>query len=243
MAATNSDTRSISVFSSALMFSCEPVSTSCSMMLASRSRSNRAVVSARSILCVSIISLTVVDAVSFDFVDRLGGGVLQLVERAVDRVGGAFAGGVDHAGDLGAVVDDRTCKREALLLDRGESNIGRGGDVDRELLALLGDGAQARRRSCQERMALISSVRFDDATRAISSALPAKLRAISSLTPVKVRSASLALERIASVVESASAPSDFSASEAFDLIAWLSCSMRGIERHRRPPWCGSRSGR
>ncbi len=59
MELTKSDTRSISVFSSALMFSCAPESTSCSMMLASRSRSNSAVVSERSMLCVSIISLTV----------------------------------------------------------------------------------------------------------------------------------------------------------------------------------------
>ena len=76
MAVTNSDTRSTSVFSSALMFSCEPESTSCSMMLASRSRSNSAVVSARSMLCVSSISLTVAVAVCLRLLDRLLRGVV-----------------------------------------------------------------------------------------------------------------------------------------------------------------------
>ena len=52
-------------------------------------------------------------------------------------------------------------------------------------------------------IAVISLVRWLTAL-AISSALPTKLRATSSLTPVSVRSASLALVRIASVVESAS---------------------------------------
>ena len=66
VAVTNSVTRCISVFSMAPMFSCAPVSTSCSMMLASRSRSNNAVVSLRRILCVSIISLTEAVAVSFE---------------------------------------------------------------------------------------------------------------------------------------------------------------------------------
>jgi len=66
MALTNSDTRSISVFSSALMFSCEPDSTSCSSTFASRRRPNKAVVSARSMLCVCMISLTVAVAVSCD---------------------------------------------------------------------------------------------------------------------------------------------------------------------------------
>ena len=76
-----------------------------------------------------------------------------------------------------------------------------------------------------DRMAVISLVRWLTAL-AISSALPTKLRATSSLTPVSVRSASLALVRIASVVESASAPSERSASAELTLIAWLSCSMR-----------------
>ncbi len=39
MAATNSDTRVTSVLSMSLMFSCAPLSTSCSRMLASRRRS------------------------------------------------------------------------------------------------------------------------------------------------------------------------------------------------------------
>ena len=80
MAVTNSDTRSISVFSSALMFSCEPDSTSCSMMLASRSRSNSAVVSARSMLCVSSISLTVAVAVAFDCSIAFCAVVVQIVQ-------------------------------------------------------------------------------------------------------------------------------------------------------------------
>ena len=53
------------------MFSCEPDSTSCSMMLASRSRSNSAVVSARSMLWVSSISLTVAPAVFLRLLDRV----------------------------------------------------------------------------------------------------------------------------------------------------------------------------
>ena len=66
MVATNSETRVTSVFSSALMFWCAPLSTSCSRMLASRSRSNSVVVSERSMPCVSSISETVAVAVVFD---------------------------------------------------------------------------------------------------------------------------------------------------------------------------------
>src|SRR6516165_8590521 len=66
MALTNSDTRSMRVFSRAPMFSWAPLSTSCNMMLASRSRSNRAVVSERSTVCVSSISLTLEVAVSLE---------------------------------------------------------------------------------------------------------------------------------------------------------------------------------
>ena len=63
MVETNSDTRVTSVLSIALMLSWAPVSTSCSRMLASRSRSNSVVVSARSMLWVSSISETLADEV------------------------------------------------------------------------------------------------------------------------------------------------------------------------------------
>ena len=66
MAATNSETRVTIVRSSELMLSWAPLSTSCSRILASRRRSNSAVVSERSMLCVSSISATVAAAVCFN---------------------------------------------------------------------------------------------------------------------------------------------------------------------------------
>ena len=66
MAETKSATRVTSVLSISLMLSCAPLSTSCSRMLASRSRSNSAVVSERSMLCVSSISETAAAAVCFE---------------------------------------------------------------------------------------------------------------------------------------------------------------------------------
>ena len=66
MVETNSETRVTSVFSIELMFSCAPLRTSCSRMLASRSRSNSVVVSERSMLCVSSISETLADVVCRD---------------------------------------------------------------------------------------------------------------------------------------------------------------------------------
>ena len=67
MAVTKSATRVTSVLSISPMFSCAPESTSCNRMLASRRRSNSAVVSERSIPCVSAISDIAVEAVCFDF--------------------------------------------------------------------------------------------------------------------------------------------------------------------------------
>ncbi len=58
MVETNSATRDTSACSSEFRFACAPVSTSCSRMLPSRSRSNSATVSVRSILLVSCISVT-----------------------------------------------------------------------------------------------------------------------------------------------------------------------------------------
>src|SRR5262249_9466849 len=66
IAATNSDTRVAIVCSIELIFSWAPLSTSCSRIFASRRRSNRAVESERSIVCVSIISATVAAAVCLD---------------------------------------------------------------------------------------------------------------------------------------------------------------------------------
>ena len=67
MVETNSDTRDTSVLSIALMFSCAPLSTSWRRMLASRRRSNSVVVSERSMLCVSTISLRLEEVDCFDF--------------------------------------------------------------------------------------------------------------------------------------------------------------------------------
>ena len=66
MAATNSETRVTMVRSIELMFSWAPLSTSCSRILASRRRSNSAVVSERNMPCVSSMSATVAEAVCFD---------------------------------------------------------------------------------------------------------------------------------------------------------------------------------
>ena len=202
MAVTNSDTRSISVFSSALMFSCEPESTSCSMMLASRSRSNSAVVSARSILWVSIISLTVEVAVSFDCViafcavscrsfrvrvtelEAASPAVLitreiSLLLSSIVRVKAKPFCSIDAiAWSVALVISLANCSPFSVMAESTPP--------------LLSDSTVA-----------ISLVRWLTAL-AISSALPTTLRATSSLIPTSVRSASLALVRIASVVESAS---------------------------------------
>jgi len=66
IAETKSATRVTNVLSISLMFSCAPLKTSCSRMFASRSRSNRAVVSERSMFWVSRISETAADALCFD---------------------------------------------------------------------------------------------------------------------------------------------------------------------------------
>ena len=63
---TNSLTRPDSVFSTALKFAVAPLSTSCRSTLASRSRSNNAVVSLRSMLWVSMTSDTAAVAVWCD---------------------------------------------------------------------------------------------------------------------------------------------------------------------------------
>ena len=136
MVATNSETRVTSVFSIALMFSCAPLSTSCSRMLASRSRSNSVVVSERSMLCVSSISETLAEAVCLRLLDRGLGAVLQLLERAVDGGGRGLARLVDEAGDLLAVVHHGPREGEALGFDRLHGVVG-GLDRPRSLNSLL----------------------------------------------------------------------------------------------------------
>ena len=90
MAATNSETRVAMVCSIEFMFSWAPLSTSCSRILASRSRSNSAVESERSMVCVSSMSATVAEAVCLDSsIARLGRAV-QILERARDRQLGAL---------------------------------------------------------------------------------------------------------------------------------------------------------
>ncbi len=143
MALTNSDTRSISVFSSALMFSCEPVSTSCSMTLASRSRPNRAVVSERSMLCVC---MQLVDGRRRGFLrvrrSPAARRFLQAGEGAVDRLRRGLAGGVDEAGDLLGVLGDGAAEAVAPLLDHRHRLFGRLGDLVAELQALVADGGE-----------------------------------------------------------------------------------------------------
>ena len=115
MADTKSDTRVTSVLSISLMFSCAPLSTSCSRMLASRRRSNRAVVSDRSMLCVSRISETAEDAVCFDcstaawvvacsslsvrvmVFDALCVAISAVSSQILDRAGDGLGGGLGAA--------------------------------------------------------------------------------------------------------------------------------------------------
>ena len=144
MVATNSETRVTSVFSIALMFSWAPLRTSWSRMLASRSRSNSVVVSERSMLCVSSISETLADVVCRDCSIAWLGGVLQLLQRAVDGGGRVLARLVDEAGDLLAVVHHRAREGEALGFDRLHGVIGGLDHLAAELLALGREGGQQR---------------------------------------------------------------------------------------------------
>ena len=105
------------------------------MMLASRSRSNRAVVSERSTVCVSSISLTLEVAVSLRARDCLLRDIVELGHRAVDGAGRRLARAVDHARNFGAVVHHRARKGEALLFDRLDGMVGRVGHFARKMVA------------------------------------------------------------------------------------------------------------
>ncbi len=191
MAVTNSETRSTSVFSSALMLACEPESTSCSMMLASRSRSNKAVVSARSMLCVSSISLTVAVAVAFDCSIafcavscrslRVRLTVLEAASPAllIMRVISALLSSIARVKAKPLSSIDFTASSVALVTSL--ANCWPFSVMAASTPPLLSDSSVA-----------ISLVRWLTEL-AISSALPTKLRATSALTPSSVRSTSLAL--------------------------------------------------
>ena len=165
MAATNSETRVTIVRSSELMFSWAPLSTSCSRILASRRRSNSAVVSERSMPCVSSMSAMVADAVCFDssIAERVRGlcksssvrvivvlaasadalrAFLQLAERSRHGRGRGLAGVVDEPRDLLAVLHHRLGEDEALGLDRLHGLVGDAADFAGEFLALAGKRAE-----------------------------------------------------------------------------------------------------
>ena len=125
MVATNSETRVTSVFSIALMFSCAPLSTSCSRMLASRSRSNSVVVSERSMLCVSIISETLAVAVCFDCSIAILAVSCRSLSVLLTVMVAVWRRLVDEAGDLLAVVHHGAGEGEALGFDRLHRVIGR----------------------------------------------------------------------------------------------------------------------
>ncbi len=142
MVVTNSATRPDSVVSIVLRFSVAPPSTSCSSTFASRSRSNSAEVSLRSMPCVSIISVTAADAA---FCER------SIAPRAVvsrsptvrrDRGGRLAARIVDLRGDLLAVLRQRLGEGHALRLDRLHRIVGDAFELGRELLALRAERAQ-----------------------------------------------------------------------------------------------------
>ena len=132
MAVTNSATRFTSVLSISFMFSCAPLSTSCRRMLASRRRSNRAVVSDRSMPWVSSISET---AVCGGRLRRLDGGVgllVQVAQRLGDRGRGALGGGVgavlqllERAGDRRGGAFGRQLGGGVGLLHRAGQRVGR----------------------------------------------------------------------------------------------------------------------
>ena len=136
IALTNSDTRTMSVFSSAPMFSWAPLSTSCSIMLASRSRSNSVVVSERSIVCVSSISFTLDVAVSFDWAIAFCVTSLSSVNVRLTALVRSLARGIDHARDFGAVVHHRARKGETSFFDRLDGLVCGGRHFTREMIRL-----------------------------------------------------------------------------------------------------------
>ena len=144
IAETKSATRVTSARSSELRLSWAPVSTSCSRMLPSRSRSNSATVSVRRILLVSCISVTAAietwrdwsiaarEACSRSFSD------LPTAPVAISPAD------VDGARDIGAVAHHRLRERLAAGLDRLQRVGGDAVDVDRELAGLGADRLHQR---------------------------------------------------------------------------------------------------
>ena len=142
--ATNSATRPDSAVSIVLRFCVAPPSTSCSSTFASRSRSNSAEVSLRSMPCVSIISVTAADAA---FCERSIAPRAEVSSSETVRPICALA--LALASLICEVMFSLVCtsplaKVDALRVDRLHGLMGDALDLGRELLALRAEGAEER---------------------------------------------------------------------------------------------------
>ena len=144
MAETKSATRVTSARSSELRLSWAPVSTSCSRMLPSRSRSNSATVSVRRILLVSCISVTAATETWRDCSIAALRGLLEVLQRLVERAGRELAGRGDGARHVGAVAHHRLREGLAAGLDRLQRIRGDAVDLDGELVGLGADRLDQR---------------------------------------------------------------------------------------------------
>ena len=183
MAVTNAATRVTIVRSSELIFSWAPLSTSCSRMLASRRRSNRAVVSDRSMPCVSSMSAMVAEAVCFDssIAERVAvcksSSVRVIVVfaasatpcapscswpsvRVIAAVAVWLASLISRAMLL-AVLHHGLGEDEALGLDRLHGLIGDAADLAGEFLALAGNRRRASRSTFRRATASFLPTRRD----------------------------------------------------------------------------------
>ncbi len=190
MVPTNSVTRLDSMLSIELRLSWAPLSTSCRRPLASRSRSNRVVVSERSMPCVSSISATVTVAVWRDCstAPRVFSCSSFMVRwTASDAFAPASLMMRASSFELSIIVpakaiplDSIDCTAESVALPTWAVNA-----------AVLLEMAESSRPDLSSRMPVSSAERWLTAA-AISSARPTRLRATSELTPSRVRSTSSA---------------------------------------------------
>jgi hypothetical protein len=172
------------------------------MMLASRSRSKRAVVSERSTVCVSSISLTLEVAVSLErviafCVTSLSSVIVRLTALVAASPAVLIMREISVL--LSIIVRVKAKPRSSIALTAWSV----AWVTSRVKWSAFSVIAESTPPLLSDRTVVISLARRLTAV-AISSALPTKLRATSSLTPTSVRSASPALARIASVVDSAS---------------------------------------
>ena len=144
MADTKSATRVTSARSSELRLSCAPVSTSCSRILPSRSRSNSATVSVRRILLVSCISVTAAIETWRDWSIAARDACSSSFNDLSDGAGGQLAGGGDRPRDVGAIAHHRLRERLAAGFDRFQRISGDAVDIDRELVGLGADRLDQR---------------------------------------------------------------------------------------------------